>query len=89
MGENTKTPRTDAQFKLTSAIGLEFVSVPFARELEADLQHLARVAGEALGKSLKVIQSLEDQQAFEDTSHRYAVAEIEAALSEINRIKQP
>lgn len=44
----TDTPRVDAEFKYSSPIGLEFVTAIFARQLERELSHAVKAAGEAL-----------------------------------------
>lgn len=89
VGEKTKTPRTDAKvLELESEEDCYYTEmIGHAYELETDLQHLARVAGEALDGMIKVARADDWHEA--STGRQILLRDAEAALSEINRIKQP
>lgn len=100
----TPTPRTDAaEFDRDEDCSIPddmIVTAVFSRQLETDLQHLARVAGEALKAAEKAIQDLaytgteriRDLVGEVDSAEKTAEitinrAGISKALSEITRIQ--
>lgn len=74
---DTSTPRTDAVYG--KGLRGKYIGDSLCEQLETDLQHLARVAGEALDSALKKGSKWHPCDP--------TVVQMKAALSEIQRIK--